>query len=127
MLQKATTKNTFFIKEVGQKAAMCDVMTVRFCPSSINKPLIIQENPLLKSFPELPPIRFIRVLNIDKDKPVKDQLKVIREDVLYMSNKIYQVLQVIERFNQWLFNIENQLKVVEEGLKKAKKDTAVKV
>jgi len=36
------------------------------------------------------------------------------------------VLQVIKRFNQRLFNIENRLKAVEEGLKEAKKDTAVK-
>jgi len=43
MLQKATTKNTyiFFIEEVGQKAVMCNVMTVGFCPSSINQLLII--------------------------------------------------------------------------------------
>jgi len=33
---------------------------------------------------------------------------------------------VIERFNQRLFNIEDQLKAVEKGLKEAKKDTTVK-
>jgi hypothetical protein len=36
------------------------------------------------------------------------------------------VLQVIERFNQRLFDIEDRLKVVEKGLKEAKKDTAAK-
>ena len=38
---------------------------------------------------------------------MKDQLKVIREDVLYTSNEIYQVLQVVERFNKQLFDIED--------------------
>jgi len=57
---------------------------------------------------------------------VKDQLKVIREDVLYISNKMYQVLQVVKRFNQRLFDIEDRLKAVEEGLKDAKKDAAAK-
>jgi len=33
---------------------------------------------------------------------------------------------VVEWFNQWLFNIEDQLKAVKEGLKEAKKDTAAK-
>ena len=76
------------------------------------------------SSPELLlPIRFIYVLNINKDKPIKDQLKVIREDVLYTSNEVYYILQVIKQFNQRLFNIEDQLKAVEEGLKKV---TAVK-
>ena len=37
---------------------------------------------------------------------MKDQLKVIREDVLYTSNEVYQVLQVVERFNQRLFDIQ---------------------
>ena len=46
--------------------------------------------------------------------------------MLYTSNEVYQVLQVVKRFNQRLFNIEDQLKAVEEGLKEAKKDTAVK-
>jgi hypothetical protein len=56
---------------------------------------------LSKSSPKLlPPIHFIRVLDIDKDKPVKDQLKVIREDMLYTLNEMYQVLQVVEQFNQ---------------------------
>jgi len=74
----------------------------------------------------LPPTHFIRVLDVNEDKPVKDQLKVIREDVLYTSNKMYQVLQVVERFNQRLFDIEDRLKAVEEGLKDAKKDAAAK-
>ncbi len=47
-------------------------MTIGFCPSSINQLLIIEENLLLESSKLLPPIRFICVLNIDKDKPVKD-------------------------------------------------------
>jgi hypothetical protein len=43
---------------------------------------------LLESSPELLlPIHFIRVLNI-KNKPVKDQLKVIKEDVLCTLNKL---------------------------------------
>jgi len=46
--------------------------------------------------------------------------------MLYTSNKIYQVLQVVKRFNQRLFNIEDQLKAVEEGLKNTKKDAAAK-
>jgi hypothetical protein len=46
---------------------------------------------------------------------VEDQLKVIREDVLYTSNEVDQMLQVIERFNQRLFNMEARLKAVEEG------------
>jgi len=46
--------------------------------------------------------------------------------VLYTSNKVYRVLQVVKRFNQRLFDIEDQLKAVEEGLKDAKKDAAVK-
>jgi hypothetical protein len=44
ILQKATTKNTsiyIFFKEVGQKVAIYDVMTVGFRPSSINQLLII--------------------------------------------------------------------------------------
>ena len=73
-----------------------------------------------------PPIGFIRVLDVNDNKPVKDQLKVIREDVLYTSNKIYQVLQVVKQFNQRLFNIEDRLKAVEEGLKEARKKTTVK-
>jgi len=36
------------------------------------------------------------------------------------------VLQVVKRFNQRLFNIEDRLKAVEKGLKEAKKETAVK-
>jgi hypothetical protein len=56
---------------------------------------------------------------------VKDQLKVIREDVQYTSNKMYQVLQVVKRFNQRLFSIEDQLKAVEKGLKEAKQDAAL--
>ena len=102
-------------------------MAVGFCPSSINQLLIIQENPPLESSPEsLPPIRFIRVLDVDEDKPVKDQLKVIKEDALYMSNKMYQMLQVVKWFNQWLFDIKDKLKAVEEGLKEAKKEAIVK-
>ena len=50
---------------------------------------------------------------------MKDQLKVIKEDVLYTSNEVYQILQVVERFNQRLFNIEDRLKAVEEGKKEA--------
>jgi len=34
------------------------------------------------------PIHFIRVLDVNKDKLVEEQLKVIREDVLYTLNKI---------------------------------------
>jgi len=41
MLQKATTENTSFFEEVGQKAVIYDVMTVGSCPSSINQLLII--------------------------------------------------------------------------------------
>ena len=74
----------------------------------------------------LPPTGFIRVPDVDKDKPIEDQLKVIREDVLYTSNEMYQVLQVVERFNQRLFDIEARLKAIEKGLKEVKKDTAVK-
>jgi len=74
----------------------------------------------------LPPIGFIRVPDVDKDKPIEDQLKVIREDVLYTSNEVYQVLQVVERFNQRLFGIEARLKAIEEGLKEVKKDAAAK-
>jgi hypothetical protein len=100
MLQKATTKNTyiyiFFFEEVRQKVVIYNVMTIGFCPSSINQLLIKEENLPLESSKLLPPIRFIRVLNVDKDKPVKDQLKVIREDVLYTLNEVYQVLQVVE-------------------------------
>ena len=36
------------------------------------------------------------------------------------------MLQVVKRFNQRLFDIEGRLKVVEEGLKEAKKDAVVK-
>ena len=36
------------------------------------------------------------------------------------------MLQVVKRFNQQLFNIEDQLKAVEEGLKDAKKNAAAK-
>ena len=57
---------------------------------------------------------------------MEDQLKVIREDVLYTSNEVYQVLQVIERFSQRLFGVEARLKAVEEGLKKTKIDAAAK-
>ena len=48
---------------------------------------------------------------------MEDQLKVIREDVLYTSNEVDQILQVIERFNQRLFSMEARLKAVEEGLR----------
>ena len=74
----------------------------------------------------VPPIGFIRVPDVDKDKSIEDQLKVIREDVLYTSNEMYQVLQVIERFNQRLFGIEDRLKAIEKDLKEAKKDAAAK-
>ena len=46
--------------------------------------------------------------------------------MLYTSNEMYQVLQVVERFNQRLFDIEDRLKAVEEGLKEVKKDAAAK-
>ena len=106
---------------------MHDVTVIRSCHSSINQLLIIQENPPLESSPKLPPlIRFIRVPDINKNKRVEDQLKVIMEDVLYTLNKIHKVLQVVEWFNQRLFSVEDQLKAVEEGLKEAKKVTAVK-
>ena len=106
---------------------MHDVTVVRFYLSSINQLLIIQENPPLKSTPKvLPPIYFICVFNVDKDKPIEDQLKVIKEDVLYTLNEMYQVLQVVKQFNQRLFGIEAQLKAVKEGLKEAKKDTVAK-
>ena len=48
---------------------------------------------------------------------MEDQLKVIKEDVLYTSNEVDQMLQVIERFNQRLFSMEARLKAVEEGLR----------
>ena len=106
---------------------MYDVTAVRSCHSFINQLLIIQENPLLESSPKLLLfIRFIRVSNINKNKLVEDQLKVIIKDVLYTLNKMYKVLQVVKRFNQRLFSMEDLLKVVEEGLKEAKKVTAVK-
>ena len=57
---------------------------------------------------------------------MKNQLKVIREDVQYTSIEMYQVLQVIKRFSQRLFGIEDQLKAVEKDLKEAKQDTALK-
>jgi len=38
---------------------------------------------------------------------VEGQLKVIREDVLYTLNEVYHVLQVVERFNQRLFDIHH--------------------
>ena len=87
---KATIKNTYiFLRKLG-KVVIYNIMTVGFCLSSINQLLIIQENSPLKSSPNLlPPIHFIRVLNINKNKPVKDQLKVIREDILYILNKVY--------------------------------------
>ena len=44
----------------------------------------------------------------------------------YTSNEMYQVLQVIERFNQRLFSIEDRLKAVEKDLKEAKQDAALK-
>jgi len=46
--------------------------------------------------------------------------------VLYISNEVYQVLQVVEQFNQQLFNVEDRLKAVEEGLREAKKDATAK-
>ena len=36
------------------------------------------------------------------------------------------MLQVVEWFNQWLFNIKDRLKAIKEGLKEAKKDAAIK-
>jgi len=86
-------------------------MTAGFRPSSINRLVIVWENPPSESSPKLlPPIYFIRVLNANEDKPVKDQPKVIREDVLYTLNKVYQVLQVVERFNQRLFDIQASMR-----------------
>ena len=46
--------------------------------------------------------------------------------MLYTLNEVYQILQVVERFNQRLFNIEDQLKVVKEDKKKAKKEAIAK-
>ena len=37
--------------------------------------------------------------------------------MLYTSNEVDQMLQVIERFNQRLFSMEARLKAVEEGLR----------
>ena len=42
--------------------------------------------------------------------------------MLYTSNEVYQILQVVERFNQRLFDIEDRLKAVEEGKKEVKKE-----
>ena len=46
--------------------------------------------------------------------------------MLYTSNEVYQILQVVERFNQRLFDIEDRLKAVEKGLKEAKKEAMAK-
>ena len=117
-LRPATIKTlNIFFEEVRQEVVIHNVMTVRPCPSSINQLLIMQEKPILESPKSLPPIQFIRVLNVNKDRLVEDQLKVIREDVLYSLNEVGQMLQVIKRFNQRLFSIEARLKVVEEGLR----------
>jgi len=53
MLQKATTKNTY----IWQKVVIYDIMTLGFCPSSINQLLIILENSPLESSPKLLPWR----------------------------------------------------------------------
>ena len=45
---------------------------------------------------------------------------------MYTSNKVDQILQVIERFNQQLFGMEARLKAVEEGLKEARIYAAAK-
>ena len=37
--------------------------------------------------------------------------------MLYISNKVDQMLQVIKQFNQQLFNIEARLKAVKKGLR----------
>lgn len=50
---------------------------------------VIVENPPLESPKSLLLILFIRVPNVNKDKPVEDQLKVIRKDILYTLNKVY--------------------------------------
>ena len=79
----------YIFKEVRQKVVIYNVITVGFCPSSINQLLIYIGKFSIKVSPELlPPIRIIRVLNINKNKPVKDWLKVIRQDVLYTLNKV---------------------------------------
>jgi hypothetical protein len=57
--------------------------------------------------------------------PMEDQLKVIRENVLYTLNEVYRILQVIEQFNERLFSMEERLDVVEADLE-AKADAAVK-
>ena len=56
---------------------------------------------------------------------MEDQLEVIREDVLYSSNEVYRILQVIEQFNERLFSMEERLEVVEADLE-AKADAAAK-
>jgi len=56
---------------------------------------------------------------------MEDQLKVIRENVLYTLNEVYRILQVIEQFNERLFSMEERLDVVEADLE-AKADAAVK-
>ena len=81
ILEKVTTKNTYIyiFKEVRQKVVIYNVITVGFYPSSINQLLIYIRKFSIKVFPELlPPIRIIRVLNINKNKLVKDWFKVIR-------------------------------------------------
>ena len=109
MLRRPPLKTPIYIEEVGEKVVIYNVMTIGFYPSSISQLLIIWENPLLESSLKLLPlIHFIRVLKINKDKPVKNQLKVIREDVLYTLNEVYQVLQVVKRLNQRLFKSKRQ-------------------
>jgi len=75
MLPEATTTKTLkiFFEEVGQEAVIYDVMAVHSSPSSVNQLLIKKERPLLESSPKsLPPIRFICVLNVNKDKLVEN-------------------------------------------------------
>lgn len=46
---------------------------------------VMSENPLLKSTELLPPVRFIHILDVDEDKAVKDQVKVIRRSAVYVK------------------------------------------
>ena len=62
-------------------------MTVGFYPSSIKPAADYIGKSSIRFLPRTCP--FIRILDVNKDKPVKDQLKVIREDVLYTLNEVY--------------------------------------
>ena len=65
-------------------------MTVGFCLSSIKPAADYIGKFSIRVPPELlPPIRFIHVFNINESEPVKEQLKVIREDMLYTLNEVY--------------------------------------